>query len=109
MLGKVTARLARLFLATAVILAGTAALLHPLQHVDKYGGLVHSTGSQSQNQDKSSGKLCDVLASLTAFVAGSVAFLAVAIPSQFRSAYRAGELRISGAPPFLSQGPPALL
>jgi hypothetical protein len=108
----VLARLARAVLAVALLVAGQAALLHPLQHVDKHGALIHVGDGQSRSHDgsdSSSGMLCDVLASLAAFVSGPVALPAVTIPTQFQPAYRAGELRISGAPPFLSQGPPALL
>ena len=105
------ARLALAALAAALLFAGQAALLHPLQHVDKHGALVHVGDGQSRSHDSSdsSGKLCDVLASLTAFASAPIAIPAVTIPTQFQPAYRAGELRISGAPPFLSQGPPALL
>ena len=98
------ARLARLALAAAFVLAGQAALLHPLQHVDQQGSLVHVPG-----KDKTPGKLCDTLAALTACVPDA--------PQLFAAAESVGTLpiaylrvpRLAEAPPFLSQGPPTLL
>jgi len=95
---------ARLALVAAFVLVGQAALLHPITHVDPQGTLVHVPG-----KDKAPGKLCDALAALTACVAD-----APAIFSNFGSTARPLVLpqsapRLAEAPPFLSQGPPALL
>ena len=106
MLSQVIARFA---LAAALVLAGQAALLHPLTHVDQDGALVHAMGGKSQNQDKAASRLCDVLAALMAVASGPILQFAVPVSMHFLPAFSAGELRISGAPPFLSQGPPALL
>jgi hypothetical protein len=101
MLSQVIARLA---LAAALVLAGQAALLHPLTHVDQQGGLIHVPG-----KDKTPGKLCDALAALAACVPDAPANFSVfdtfskpAVPLQ-------NAPRLAAAPPFLSQGPPALL
>lgn len=96
--------LTRLILAAALFLAGTAALLHPLEHVDAQGGLVHVPGN-----GETADTLCDVLAALTAVASGRVPQSSVPVLTYALPAFRAGELRISGAPPFLSQGPPTLL
>ena len=95
---------ARFALAAAIVLAGQAALLHPLTHVDQQGGLVHVPG-----KDNSPGKLCDVLASLTACVPDAPRAVVFSEPAGLFSIRREAAPRIAEAPPFLSQGPPALL
>ena len=103
------ARLALAALTAALLFAGQAALLHPLQHVDKHGALVHAGDRHSGDHKDSSGNLCDALAALIACVPDAPRVLAVAdqvdlLPTQRQAAPRTAE-----APPFLSQGPPALL
>ncbi|HEX9397469.1 MAG TPA: hypothetical protein VF943_12115 [Burkholderiales bacterium] len=97
--------IARLALAAAFVLAGQAALLHPLTHVDQKGSLVHVPG-----KDKTPGKLCDALAALAACAPDATpqAFVVLEFTESFPVAY----LRVprpAEPPPFLSQGPPALL
>ena len=60
------AGLARLFLTVALLAGWQAALLHPLQHVNGQGGLVHVTDGESGKTDSGSSGLCDALAALTA-------------------------------------------
>ncbi len=96
--------IARLALATALVLAGQAALLHPLTHVDQQGALVHVPG-----KDKAPGKLCDALAALTACVPDAPANFSVFDSFSRPVVLLQSAPRPAAAPPFLSQGPPALL
>ena len=97
------ARLARVLIVFALLAGWQAALVHPLQHADS-GGLVHLGGKPS---DKSAA--CDALAALTACAA--LAPLAFEPPAGDQHAFRLSEPRprAAEAPPFLAQGPPALL
>ena len=101
MLSQVIARLA---LVAAFVLVGQAALLHPLTHVDQQGSLVHVPG-----KDKTPGKLCDALAALTACVPDASANFLVSDSFVKPLVFPLGAPRLAEAPPFLSQGPPALL
>jgi hypothetical protein len=101
MLSQVIARLA---LVAAFVLVGQAALLHPITHVDQQGGLVHVPG-----KDKTPGKLCDVLGALTSCLSDAPSKLLDVVPFQKPIALSRGAPRVAEAPPFLSQGPPALL
>ena len=98
------ARLARVALALALIFASQTALLHPLQHVDQVGGLIHVPG-----KDKASGPLCDALAALTACLSDAPQAFAVAATVEALPAAYLRVPRLADAPPFYSQGPPALL
>jgi len=103
------ALLARLLLAAALLAGWQAALQHPIQHVDAKGGLVHLGDGHSGKKAPDGSKLCDALAALTACAAQSPALFEppAADPHPFRvSASRPGAAE---APPFLAQGPPALL
>ena len=98
------ARLARVALALALIFASQTALLHPLQHVDQVGGLIHVPG-----KDKASGPLCDALAALSACVADAPQrFVVAGYPTSILAVHLRVP-RLAEAPPFYSQGPPALL
>jgi hypothetical protein len=59
----VLARLARVFLAVALLAGWQSALQHPIEHVDELGELVHRHGGHS---DEGAEPLCDLLAALTA-------------------------------------------
>lgn len=98
---------ARLLLAAALLAGWQAALQHPLQHFDSKGGFVHLGDGHSGKSDGS--KLCDALAALTACAAYSPALFEP--PAADQHAFRFSELRPRAAepPPFLAQGPPALL
>jgi hypothetical protein len=87
------ARLARVFLAVALLAAWQAALQHPIKHV-------------AQSHEAS--PLCDLLDSLAACVPEVAPILARSEPveSLFLSVH-ASAPRVAEAPPFLSQGPPA--
>jgi hypothetical protein len=107
-------RLALALLAVALFAGWQEALLHPLEHFDEHGEFVHVAHSHSdpqQNETSSdpSDKLCSALAALTACAPEAPAwgfdpnFSDVTFLSQY------GPLRVAEAPPFLAQGPPALL
>ena len=100
MLSQVIARLA---LAAALVLAAQAALLHPLQHVDTQGGLVHVPG-----KDKAPGKLCDALGAFGAWAADAPSNLPVLDSFEKPVTLSPGAPRPAEAPPFLAQGPPTL-
>jgi len=91
-------------LVAAFVLAGQAALLHPITHVDQAGGLVHVPG-----KDNSSGKLCDALGALTSCVPDAPSNLLAVDSFEKPAALSQGAPRLAQAPPFLSQGPPTLL
>jgi hypothetical protein len=101
------ARLARVFLAVALLAAWQAALQHPIEHVDELGRLVHIDGVPS-HEGSGSQPLCDLLDSLTACAPDSPVLgvgaqrFAHLPPLTTHDAPRAAE-----APPFFSQGPPA--
>lgn len=104
--------LARLALLVALIAGWQMALVHPLTHVDEHGHWVHVDDGHAPRGDSSSdpsAKLCDALSALTACAPGKAvdALLAAAASRQFR--FAAERLRRAEPPPFLSQGPPALL
>lgn len=98
-------RFARALLAFALIAGWQAALLHPIQHVDKFGALVHA-GERSGSTTE---LLCDKLAALTACVPEAPALYAAAPPHLPLIEVLQDAPRIAQAPPFLSQGPPSLL
>jgi hypothetical protein len=108
-----SACLGRLVLVLALLAGWQAALLHPLEHVDDHGHLVHVVDQHSHDDGDSSdpsSKLCDAFAALTACAPdGAIVFLGCSPASQkasfvFESAPRAAE-----APPFLAQAPPTFL
>jgi len=105
-----TRLLATVFLA-AVLLAGwQAALLHPLQHTDAHGALVHlGDGRSGPPQSSGGSKLCDALAALTACAPSAPP--AFEPPAADHHVFRlsASRPRAAEAPPFLAQGPPAHL
>lgn len=97
--------LARIFLAAALLLAGQAALVHPLEHVDDHGALVHS----GEQHERTGGELCDALQALTACVPDAPRRLAVPEVFDVPAVPVERAPRVAEAPPFLSQGPPQLL
>jgi hypothetical protein len=103
------ARLARLFLIVALLAGWQAALLHPLQHVNGQGGLVHASGGQSGKTDSDSSRLCDALAALTACAPVAPPAFKLAVADQRVERVAEFEPRAAEAPPFLAQGPPAPL
>ena len=100
--------IARLLLIAALLAGWQAALVHPIEHVDGLGALVH-LGEKDSEHGSSSGELCDVLAALTACAASSSPFISPAPPAAPAVAAPRFEPRRAQAPPFLSQGPPAAL
>jgi hypothetical protein len=103
----------RVTLAVALLTAWSAGLVHPLVHADENGNLVHLAASNSGDDRKpsgaSAGGLCDVLANLGACLpVHAVASLSLAV--EVAPAASASVAILPGeAPPFLAQGPPALL
>jgi len=99
----VLARLARVFLLVALLAGWQAALLHPLQHADKHG-LVHLGGKSS---DKN--VTCDVLGALAACTPQAQLAFDLPVPGRESPVSPTTEWRLAQPPPFLAQGPPALL
>lgn len=104
--------LARLFLVVVLLASWQAALVHPLEHVDEHGRWVHVDDGRERHDGSPSdpsAKLCDALSALTACAPGKAldALLAAAASRQFH--FAAERMRRADPPPFLSQGPPALL
>ena len=102
-------RLARIVLAAALLAGWQGALLHPLQHFDSQGALVHLADGHAGDQKSGKSELCDTLAALTACVADAAPALACIDCSETYRACDRSELLAAQAPPFLAQGPPALL
>jgi hypothetical protein len=87
-----------------VLLAGwQAALVHPLKHVDG-AGLVHLGGKSSEKT-----ATCDALAALTACAAHVPPVFELPATDQHAFRFSQSRPRAAEAPPFLAQGPPALL
>jgi hypothetical protein len=115
----VFARLWRVFLAVALLAVGQSALLHPLEHVDEHGHFVHlvaAPGSDARGEnerhddpDNPSDKLGDTLAALTACAPDAQLAFCASSSSYEAPSYPLDAPRVAEAPPFLSQGPPALL
>lgn len=112
-------RLARLFLALALVAGWQASLLHPLEHRDAHGALVHAHGAgaaaleagpaDAPAPEDSTAGLCEVLAALgacvVAFAPAAPGALAVAPVSLLRAGARPG-LRTRHA--YRAQAPPSL-
>jgi len=101
--------LGRVVLVVALLAGWQSALVHPLTHVDKTGGYVHLTDGQPKPKKSDSSGLCDVLAALAACAPNTpVVYVPISDP---QAAFNplAAVPRIAEAPPFLSQGPPAIL
>jgi hypothetical protein len=101
----VLARFARLLLVVALLAGWQSALVHPLSHVDQQGKLVHLGEGSKGSSDVS----CDVLAALAACAPQASAAVAVPASSYVSPVHFAGAPRAAASPPFLSQGPPAVL
>jgi hypothetical protein len=99
----------RLLLAAALLAGWQAALQHPVQHVDSKGGLVHLGDGHSGKKTSHGSKLCDALAALTACAAHSPALFESPASNHHVFRFSASRPRVAEAPPFLSQGPPAVL
>jgi hypothetical protein len=100
---------ARLVLAVALLAAWQSALVHPLKHSDGRGGFVHLADGHDRGKQSNTSGLCDALAALTACAPGSLQFFDAPVPSRAVLVVRHGAPRTAEAPPFLSQGPPAVL
>ena len=107
------ARIAPVLLALCLLAAWQSAALHPLQHVDADGALVHIDPQHPKHGGRSSSdpsfKLCNALAALTACVGGSPTVLAAILSVDTPLSHRSAVARAASAPPFLAQGPPWLL
>lgn len=96
----------RVLLFVALLASWQAALQHPIEHVDAFGGFVHQHDGDSQ--DPNSGPLCDALAALTACAPHAIfPALAAEHPRHPFQSPEARAPRVAQAPPFLSQGPPS--
>lgn len=104
------ARALRLFLAAALLAAWQGALVHPLEHLDVHGGLVHLDGKDGRDgRDGKRGNdaQCDALAAVAACVDGRIP-LAVPHPAAAAVAVAAPAAVLRGVPPpaYRSQAPP---
>lgn len=99
------ARGLRVFLALALLAAWTNALVHPIQHIDESGELIHL--AEGHGEDDSPDPLCDAIAALAASIAGSsnavLAFPRIGDkPDARESGISAGAPRLA----YRSQAPP---
>ena len=76
---SLAARLGRLLLVAALLVGWQAALVHPLEHVDDRGGLVHAAGDPDSGQ--AGGLLCDLIDAMTAVVGSAAACVAADAPA----------------------------
>jgi hypothetical protein len=108
--GVSRARAGCALLICALLAAWQSALLHPLQHLDKQGQLVHlgsakPIGDKQGSSDPS--QLCDALAGLSDSCAGDGNVAFPNLSSEYRPIFdRAGVPPASARPPFLAQAPP---
>lgn len=106
-------RLARIALALVLLAGWQGALLHPLQHFDKHGGFVHVAGGHSGakqgDKKQSASVLCDAIAALGACAPGALLPFTPLAFDTCGHCSSSTERHFAEAPPFLSQGPPALL
>jgi hypothetical protein len=103
------ARLARVLIAAALLAGWQAALLHPLEHLDSGGGFVHLADGHPGTPQPDGSQLCDALAALTACAAHAQPAFESPAPSRQKLFGYENRQRVAEAPPFLAQGPPALL
>ncbi len=111
-------RLARLVLVLALFAGWQAALLHPLEHVDSHGHLVHllhghgdghADGHDDEPSSDPSAKLCDALGALTACMADASTAIAATVFASADYPFDFNASLPADAPPFLAQAPPAQL
>jgi len=104
------ARALRLFLAAALLAGWQAALVHPLEHADESGRLVHLPGGASHHEEHGGANpLCDAIAAL-AVCAGGAARLPAIVPAAAESAHALAARPPRCAPllAYRSQAPPRL-
>ena len=105
------ARSLRIVLAVALLAAWQNALVHPVEHVDEHGGLVHLAGGHDghghEDEEGGPSALCDAIAAVAACVDGP-AGIVFAVPQGVKAffAWQAGELRHAPLLAYRSQAPP---
>lgn len=103
---SLAAGLGRLVLAAALLAGWHAALVHPVEHVDERGGLVHRSGDHDPHA--AGNELCDAIAAVAAVAPGAAApahaeaAAAHALPHYLREAPRPAP-----RPAYRSQAPPS--
>jgi len=108
------ARALRLLLAVALLAAWQGALLHPLEHADSHGNLVHAGGAHSHSADPQEGgsgatAACDAIAALTACIPDAASPVLGGTRAHGRIAALAQDAPAGATrPPYQSQAPPAL-
>ena len=104
-------RLLRLLLAAALLAAWQGALLHPIEHIDRAGQLVHVAGTtHDPNEDGGPSALCDAIAAVAGCVGeGPKQLIVPPAGGESVAIAAAGEPR--GSPPryYSSRAPPSLL
>ena len=110
---RLTRLMLRATLVVTLLAAWSTGLVHPLVHADGNGNLVHagtaSYGGDGKPPATATDGLCDVLASLAACLPGFAGPSIAAAADVVSTVTVYGTIRVAEAPPFLSQGPPALL
>jgi hypothetical protein len=110
--------LARLFLVVALLAGWQAALVHPLEHVDAHGHLVHAGHAHHHDAHGDEGegapsdpfdKLCDALGALTALASHDAFGFFLDTPANAVAERFIDVPRPADPVPFLSQGPPTFL
>lgn len=104
---SIATHLGRLLLVAALLAGGHAALVHPLQHVDDSGSLVHAAGDHDSGQ--AGGLLCDLIDAMTAVVGSAAACVAADAPVHGAVFALAQSARGSAPLAPSSRGPPTLL
>jgi hypothetical protein len=105
------ARALRLFLAAALLAGWQAALVHPLEHADGAGRLVHLSGGGSHEHEGrgGAGPLCDAIAALAVCVQGRDRLLEIAGAGPVRDGILAARApRHAPLVAYRSQAPPQL-
>jgi hypothetical protein len=94
----------RVLLVLALLAGWQSALLHPLQHADERGALIHLGGERDGGSE-----LCDALGALTACAPESPFRFEPPTPRQDVALSWVTEWRLPQPPPFFAQGPPVRL
>ena len=104
------ARALRVLLAVALLAAWQNALVHPVEHVDEAGALVHLADGHGGDQrgGHAGNPLCDAVAALAACVAGTPGLAFLSLPGASAPvANEAGGRLPAPALAYRSQAPPS--
>ena len=101
------ARSLRILLAVALLAAWQNALVHPLEHFDEHGGLVHLADGERGDPGSTPESSCDAIAAVAICIAGSPG-LDFAVPSgiEFSPVRQADKVLLAPLLAYRSQAPP---